>query len=56
MTDLTSFSPLDKGLENFLLLSQLGSFSKVAEYKGQTQPAITKSIKQLEIQLGLQLI
>ena len=56
MTDLTSFSPLDKGLENFLLLSQLGSFSKVAEYKGQTQPAITKSIKQLEIQLGLQII
>lgn len=39
-------------LETFLLLSELGSFTEVANQLYCSQPAVSKQIKKLEEELG----
>lgn len=43
-------------LESFADVAELGSFSAAADRAGLTQPAISQQIRQLERQLGVQLI
>ena len=42
-------------LEHFLAAYELGSFGKAAYMLGISQPALSKSIRKLEVELGVEL-
>lgn len=51
-----AFNSFDKRLEDFLLLAQHKSYTKVGQLQGQSQSAISRSIQKLETQLGVSLV
>ena len=45
-----------KGIRYFIAVAELGSISRAAEQLGMVQPALTRHIKQLEDEFGVQLL